>query len=88
MLFANPTQLALKHASRAPASRSRLSLTMQRQKPAAFDSPWVVPAVDVVLCDQLVELAFAEHCVGDVEPAVLPHDRLVQVQHIQQPDGS
>jgi hypothetical protein len=32
------------------------------------------------LCDQLVELALAHHGVGDVQPAVLPHNGLVQTQ--------
>lgn len=33
----------------------------------------------MVLSDKLIQLALAEHCVCDVEPAVFPYDWLVGV---------
>lgn len=39
----------------------------------------------MVVCDQFVELALAEHRIGDVQPAVLPHYWLVGVQDIKKP---
>jgi hypothetical protein len=41
--------------------------------------------VHVLVRDQLVELAFGEHGVGDVEARVLPNVRQVRVQRVQQP---
>jgi len=37
--------------------------------------------------DQLVQLALGHDGVGDVQPAVLPHQRLVDAQRLQEPAG-
>lgn len=43
----------------------------------------VVPAVHEALGDQPVQLALGQHVVRDVQPRILPHQRLVRVQHLQ-----
>ena len=45
--------------------------------------PRVVPAAHVAALDQRLELALAHDRVRDVEPRVLPHQRLVQPQHLR-----
>ena len=42
----------------------------------------VVPAVHKALSDQLVQLTLGQHIVGEVEARVLPHHRLVLLQHL------
>ena len=43
----------------------------------------VVPAVHKALSDQPVQLALGQHVVRDVQACVLPHQRLVCVQHLR-----
>jgi hypothetical protein len=44
-----------------------------------------LPYVDEALGDQQVELALGHDVVGDVETAILPHQRLVGACYLQEP---
>mmetsp|Transcript_384 Transcript_384/g.692 ORF Transcript_384/g.692 Transcript_384/m.692 type:complete len:477 (-) Transcript_384:997-2427(-) len=46
---------------------------------------WVVPAAHIAVVDEHQQFALRQHIEGQIEARVLPHHRLIQIEHVEQP---